>query len=249
MEKSNKKNVIKKFLNENNITSYKINDDLTVDVFEDVDITTAIEELLIISFNEIQGDFNIQNCRLKTLKGCPKIVNGDFNCSINDLEDFTHGPLVVKGNYQASYSNVKSLKGLPNKIHGSLVLDNNQIESMEFISEEIEKSLHITKNRLTSLENLPKIGIAAKLTDNNIGSISIENIEKLNSSTILYLDFNHEQLSIDKLYNFLDTSDFTQKKFIKITVQELLSILLHNDLNNSIYNQRSQKVKSNNHKI
>lgn len=229
-----KQKQIKQFLKENNITKYHIKSDLSIDVFEDVDIITTIESL-DVQFNEIYGDFHIQNRRLKTLKGCPKIVKGDFNCSLNSLTDFTGGPEIVNGNYCAEHSEIKSLKGLPEIINGSLILNNNQIESLDFISKEIKNSLHIKRNKLTSISNLTNVYFEINLYGNNIQRLSIKDIEHLKPSTILHLDLNtnfeSDFLNTTMLYPFYaNTLDIIPSTEIKIKTKELLAILLYQEL-------------------
>jgi hypothetical protein len=67
------------------IFDYKINDDKSIDVFENVDISNKGLYRIPINFRYVYGDFNCSNNRILSLYGCPKYVQGDFNCSNNEL--------------------------------------------------------------------------------------------------------------------------------------------------------------------
>jgi hypothetical protein len=90
------------------ITKYKVNNDLTIDVFEDVKLFGFINEFPI-EFNEIQGDFRCSHCSLKTLKGGPKKVSGDFYCSHNYLTSLKGAPKEVGGIFDCYSNNLKNL--------------------------------------------------------------------------------------------------------------------------------------------
>jgi hypothetical protein len=76
--------LIKKWLNEHNITNYTINDDLTIDIEGSVDLRCYKEEQLpeYIQFRKVTGNFYIFYCpKLESLEGCPQEVGGSFFCN------------------------------------------------------------------------------------------------------------------------------------------------------------------------
>ena len=81
MEKSNIIHLCKKF----NIEKYKINDDNTIDVYQDVDLQNNALVQIRIPFKNIYGNFNCNNNKLTSLIYSPKYVSGYFNCSNNEL--------------------------------------------------------------------------------------------------------------------------------------------------------------------
>ena len=52
-----------------------------------------------IQFEVIHGDFDISDCNLTTLRGCPERVFGNFRCSGNDLTSLKYSPEEVKYTY------------------------------------------------------------------------------------------------------------------------------------------------------
>jgi hypothetical protein len=85
-----------------------INDDMTIDVHGSVNLYEIDLEKLpdYIQFNKVSGQFWINNNRLKTLKGCPKIVGGNFWCCDNKLTSLKYAPESVGGIF-GCYNNLK----------------------------------------------------------------------------------------------------------------------------------------------
>ena len=62
------------------ITRYTINDDLSIDVDDNVNLTLYSLEYLPLKFNYVSGNFDCSHNKLKTLEGCPQTVGGIFDC-------------------------------------------------------------------------------------------------------------------------------------------------------------------------
>lgn len=92
-------NEIYQWLINHKIKNYFINDDLSVDVINDVDLTyhslkETIDEIPI-KFNIVEGYFICYCNNLSSLKGCPKIVKKDFHCDQNPyLKSLKHLPII-----------------------------------------------------------------------------------------------------------------------------------------------------------
>ena len=116
------KDLIIEWLEKYNIKNYKINDDLTIDVNGNVDLYGYSESQLPdhIQFNEVNGYFNIGYSQIKTLKGCPKIVNGEFYCSgCSKLETLKGAPEIVKEDFYCSdCDSLTTLEGSPEIVDG-----------------------------------------------------------------------------------------------------------------------------------
>ena len=80
----NKNNIIK-FLSDNLIKNYTINEDLSVDVIGDVFINELKLNEIPIQFGKVSGSFDCSYNFLTTLKGCPISVGGDFNRHRNTI--------------------------------------------------------------------------------------------------------------------------------------------------------------------
>jgi hypothetical protein len=83
-----KKALISKWLDDHEVIRYHINDDLTIDVDGSVFLyNDKIKELPeYIKFNEVNGDFDVSENNLVTLRGCPRFILGNFWCYDNAVE-------------------------------------------------------------------------------------------------------------------------------------------------------------------
>ena len=103
------KEEIKKWLKEVGVKKYKMNDDLTVDVKGDVDISGKNLTKIPIKFNKINGDFECGHNKLTSLKGCPDTVKGDFDCKDNLIISFEFMPKKITGRYFFWGNDIKSV--------------------------------------------------------------------------------------------------------------------------------------------
>src|SRR5208283_1797550 len=76
-----------KWLNTYGVKNYVINDDLTIDVNGNVNLTnknlTKFPDF--IKFNHVSGYFDCYHNQLTSLKGCPSSVDNYFDCRNNQL--------------------------------------------------------------------------------------------------------------------------------------------------------------------
>ena len=95
---------IEKWLREMYITSWELNDDLSINVYDDVFLTRKLNENLpdYIQFNLVRGSFAIAFCNITSLKGCPIRVWGYFNCVGNKLTSLEFAPKEVRRTRQGS---------------------------------------------------------------------------------------------------------------------------------------------------
>jgi hypothetical protein len=105
---------IEKWLKENDIKNYTINDDLTINVKGDVNLLFYRNNEFpeYIQFGEVTGDFIVSGSSLVSLRGCPITIGGFFGCF--------------------SCSKLKSLKESPQKVGGSFYCNNcEKLTSLE----------------------------------------------------------------------------------------------------------------------
>ena len=79
----------------------------------------------------MDGNFNVQNNRLTSLKNSPLDIEGNFYAAHNELETLEGGPLMVDKSFYVDNNNLKNLKGLPEHISGDLHINMNPLESLE----------------------------------------------------------------------------------------------------------------------
>jgi hypothetical protein len=89
------KEAIQAWLNHMNIKNYTINDDLTVDVNDWVDLSKRKLTEIPVQFGTVIGCFSVWDNDLTSLKGCPFKVTESFNCSKNKLTSLEYCPQEV----------------------------------------------------------------------------------------------------------------------------------------------------------
>ena len=131
--KAQRREMIEKWLKEYNIRNYTINDDFTIDVNQNVDISlrNLIEFPEYIQFEKVNGYFKCNLNELISLRGCPRVVRGDFNCAYNNLTTLEGGPKEVGGKFLCDSNYLTSLKGTPEKVRGDFYCRGNNTEFTE----------------------------------------------------------------------------------------------------------------------
>lgn len=157
MYKMINKTEIEIWLEKFKITKYKIYDDLTVDVYENVQINDINIQNIPIMFNKVYGDFICFNLGLTTLKGCPKIVLGSFSCANNNLDNLQYLPLIITKDLYLHNNKLTSLIGCPKEINGTFICSNNLLTSLQYMPEKNIKTLYCQHNKLLDLKYAPEI--------------------------------------------------------------------------------------------
>lgn len=106
---------------------YIINDDLTVDVNGDVNISDIGITKIPVKFGKVSGSFNVSTNRLTSLRNSPQEVGGDFNCSNNYLTNLVGGPLSVGNTYDCSKNRLKDINGIGS--YKEIISNDNQIKA------------------------------------------------------------------------------------------------------------------------
>jgi hypothetical protein len=138
------------------IKNYIINEDGTVDVEGDVDLSKNGLVRIPIKFGVITGNFNVSDNDLKTLDNSPILVTLEFDCSENyNLMSLKNGPKKAR-NYICHNCDLTSLEGAPRGEIRMFVCDNNpRLTSLEFAPEKVSY-IDCTLCGLKSLEGAPK---------------------------------------------------------------------------------------------
>ncbi len=127
-------NKIISYMRKVHIVDYKIHDDLSISINEDMRFDDIKEDRLPFTFRYIEGSIRIEGCNftslvglpnivqniliskchnLTSLEGCPKHIRnniGILDCPIDTLE---HGPEFVGGVFEAKLRNLTNLHHLP----------------------------------------------------------------------------------------------------------------------------------------
>lgn len=117
-----------------NVGHYRINDDLTVDVWGHIYLIDKKLTEIPIQFNIVYGDFNCSVNNLTSLKGCPRIVHGDFYCGSNCLKSLEYFPEIFHGWVYCCNNKLKSLKYIPKEIEGIDCRSNKKLNSLDCLN-------------------------------------------------------------------------------------------------------------------
>ena len=126
MDKVSIENWLKKYEVEN----YTINEDMSIDVDGDVDLTDSSLIEIPVKFRSVSGSFYCYNNLLTSLEGCPEVVNNDFYCYGNQLTSLLGGPKKV-GDFSCSGNLLTSLEGCPIEVVGDFYCYDNRLTSLE----------------------------------------------------------------------------------------------------------------------
>ena len=120
-------------LEELEISNYTFNDDFSIDVDGDVNLSYSGLTKITIVFRNVSGYFFCYGNDLTSLEGCPETVGGDFHCYENYLESLKGGPKTVGGDFYCDSNNLTSLVGGPETVGGDFDCSFNELTSLEGI--------------------------------------------------------------------------------------------------------------------
>lgn len=147
---------IEQWLEKYSINNYTISNDLKVSVHGSVNLNGNLElKRLPVTFEFVDGYFDISNNDLTSLEGSPKIVTRDFNCSNNKLESLANSPVKV-GDFNCANNRLKNLLHSPKEILGFLNCSNNDLVGINGSPRSIKGYFNCAENKITSLKGGPK---------------------------------------------------------------------------------------------
>jgi hypothetical protein len=119
---------IHKLCKEYNIKNYTINDDFSIDVDDDVDLSYRDLDLdkVGVKFRRVSGNFYCKRNGLSSLLGCPDLVYGGFVCSNNYLTSLENLPKSISY-ISFEFNKIWSFKGIPDSFRGELYCFGNPI--------------------------------------------------------------------------------------------------------------------------
>lgn len=151
----------------------KIYDDLSVDVFEDVDMSQRGLTKIPFKFNIVDGNFDCGMNKLETLINSPDIVVGMFDCSLNKIYTLIGGPTSVSTGYYCSDNKLENLEGYPSKCGVIFDCSKNNIKTLKGLPKKIYTSqFDISHNELTNLMNGPTEVMNFDCSHNKIVTLS-----------------------------------------------------------------------------
>jgi len=137
-----------------NIFNYTINDDFSINVDGNVDLSNRGLTKIPLKFNHIDGCFYFTGNKSKSLKFVPKYVSGDFGYSYNYLTELEFCPEYVGGDFYCRSNNLTSLEGLPKSIYGDIICEYNKIWSFRGIPDNFRGYLYCSGNPIDRIWKL-----------------------------------------------------------------------------------------------
>jgi hypothetical protein len=147
------------------------------------------EGFLIQSYpSHVSRNFICDVKSLKSLKGCPTIVDGEFNCANSKITSLEYGPIEVGGNYLCWFSKITSLEFAPKKVGGSFDCAGTKITSLKGIGKDYLLEIGDVLNCDTT-----------KITSNILGVLKIKGLKnfRFNSNRDIQ-DIINKHLSSDR---------------------------------------------------
>lgn len=154
-ENPNSKEYLELYLENIGVKDYRINEDMSVDVFGNVWLASLKLKRIPIKFGTVFGNFICKNNELVTLNNAPKKVTGYFDCSGNSLNSLKGGPVEVEESYYCNSNGIKTLQGGPKKIGNHFIFSENFLTSLEGFPAEVGGSINGDANRIQNLKYLP----------------------------------------------------------------------------------------------
>jgi len=103
---------------------YTINDDGSIDVDGDVDLSCKKLTKIPFKFRNVSVYFTCSNNQLTSLEGAPNTVGGSFSCHNNQLTSLECAPNTVGGNFYCHNNQLTSLECAPNTVDGNFYCHN-----------------------------------------------------------------------------------------------------------------------------
>jgi hypothetical protein len=195
MEKLNTYDAIYGFLQLIGVKYFTINDDNSVNINQDLDLSAKNLKELPFKIKEVAGNFFVNNNKLNNFKNFPELILGDFilsdNCyttlkgleninfqasldvSYNKLTELAHLPNEIAGFFACAHNKLTTLKGSPSIINGAFFsCANNQLTSLESGPKWVEYDYYCQNNQLVSL-----LGISPQVKTLNCSHNKLTNLE------------------------------------------------------------------------
>ena len=124
---------INRWLRKNEIKNFTILPDNSVNVHGDIKLSDKLTSMvkLPLSFNEVEGDFDISNNELTSLEGSPKKVSGSFLAHKNELTSLKGGPKEVGGSFIVLHNNITSLQNAPTLVKEDFICSHNPLRDLD----------------------------------------------------------------------------------------------------------------------
>ncbi len=121
------------------IERYNINDDGTLNVYQNIVLSFKGLKHIPFQFNYIDGHLTMSDNELTSLKGSPRVITKNFVCSHNKLNSLENAPISVGGDFGCSGNkNLTSLKGSPKIVGGAMYCNTLNLKSFNHTPKDLK---------------------------------------------------------------------------------------------------------------
>lgn len=229
---------IRKWLDKMSVYGYTINDDLTVDVDIDVNLSQKMLKAIPIQFGIVKGSFICSSNELTTLKGSPHTCYGYFICSKNKLTNLEGAPSKVSMDFECNDNELTTLKGTLLEVGQNFRCHDNQLTNLDYLP-------HLNKGSITfANNNLNNINAITHLSDQSFSLINFDNNPNLKDFSALKALLAIERLSLSgtEIKSILALDSINITKSIHHTVKDKKEAIV--ELKNFYHTQHNQFVLS-----
>jgi hypothetical protein len=156
------------------IKNYTINEDGSIDVEGDVDLSYKELTKIPLKFRQVSGSFYCNKNQLTNLEGAPETVGGDFDCDDNQLTSLEGSPETVGGHFYCNNNQLTSLEGGPKTVGENFYCHNNELTNLEGAPKTVG-GFYCRDNQLTSLEGGPNYVKGYFVCSNNLLLVRLTN--------------------------------------------------------------------------
>lgn len=132
---------------------YKINGNLTLDVYHDIQLEDddRRENKIPFKFGKIDGDFRISNIPIYSLENSPNEVTGTYMITFTNIKTLEGSPRIVGKNFNVDFNRyLVTLDGSPDKVGGDYKFYSSwNVDDIKGISPEIEGNVIYSKENGT----------------------------------------------------------------------------------------------------
>lgn len=181
MDELKTKEQIADWLNKVSIVNYTVEDDLTVNVIGDVNISNSLytktedewvydlekEKGIVLTYvdareyswvDQANRPYEYPSEELRMLKLPVNFghVTGSFICSRNKLTTLLGAPASVGGSFLCAANNLSSLEGAPDRVGGDFLCGSNKLTTLEGSPDSVGGDFNCFNNNITTLNGSPK---------------------------------------------------------------------------------------------
>ena len=143
--------LISRKLNQLDISRFDINLDLTVDVYDNIDLRGKDLSELPCKFGKVNGDFYVSENQLKNFDGFPKEVRGRMLCGDNEFENMNGCGNIIKGDFNCSGCKLTSLENGPQIVDGYYGFNRNLITNFNGFPKDFKKTVFYDGNPVSEV--------------------------------------------------------------------------------------------------